>query len=125
VLPYPYGTICIKTLGGADDRLKAYYRRITCSMAVASILLTNSYTALAAEDTVNKVTVSNPNLLLEAPLQKNTISTDTVDLLRNKGYLVTEQKGTHVPRFLMGKLSGELKTDQAVVDYSSLNTQVW
>ncbi|MEW9702397.1 S-layer homology domain-containing protein [Paenibacillus sp. SI8] len=102
--------------------MKAYYRRIICSMAVVCILLANSYSVLAAED---KTASTNPNLLLDASYQKNAISTNTVDLLKNKGFLVTEQKDAQGPRFLMGKLSGELKTDQAVVDYLSLNKQVF
>ncbi|MBD0382316.1 fibronectin type III domain-containing protein [Paenibacillus sedimenti] len=102
-------------------------KQIGITVLAVMLLLGGSLPVLGAETSVTQ-TDEPSNLLITPKMEAKSLLAapeSTVKLLQQRGFTVTENKETGAPRFLMGELSAELKTDNALMDYFALNKNVF
>ncbi|AFH59309.1 hypothetical protein B2K_00950 [Paenibacillus mucilaginosus K02] len=105
--------------------MKKLSKRIIPAVLSSVLLIGGSLPVGAAPDAGQGLAVDPANMLLVPSLQLQGLAASPVQLLQQKGLTVTENKDTGAPRFLMGALSARLNTDEAVLQYVSLNQQVF
>ncbi|MCZ8522192.1 MULTISPECIES: S-layer homology domain-containing protein [Paenibacillus] len=107
--------------------MKKLSKRIIPAFLSTALLVGGSLPAAAAPVEIQNqnLAIEPSNLLLAPSLQLQGLSLSSVQLLQQKGFTVTENKETGAPRFLMGSLSARLNSDDAVLQYVSLNQQVF